>query len=56
MMALGAREAIEERDSSLVGHVEFIGVDGLLGRLECGGDLRRAVGCLLLSDRWWGGY
>lgn len=31
MMALGAREAIEERDSSLVGHVEFIGVDGLLG-------------------------
>ena len=31
MMALGAREAIEERDSSLVRHVEFIGVDGLLG-------------------------
>lgn len=31
MMALGAREAIEERDSSLVEHVEFIGVDGLLG-------------------------
>ncbi len=31
MMALGAREAIEERDSSLVGRVEFIGVDGLLG-------------------------
>lgn len=31
MMALGAREAIEKRDSALVNHVEFIGVDGLLG-------------------------
>lgn len=31
MMALGARKAIEERDSSLARRVRFIGVDGLLG-------------------------
>lgn len=31
MMAMGAREAVWERDSSLANRMEFIGVDGLLG-------------------------
>ena len=58
MMALGAREAIEERDSSLVGRVEFIGVDGLLGgglgveavaqgKLDASFIIRQVVGWLL---------